>query len=293
MAATLQQHFNGGADGTAFTAANSDDDGSSPCFLIIGAGTATYQASGAKMGLCLRVVNANGGAATITGWDSSFTGTTFTARGYITFNTDTSAVGLSPVQVRTAGGSIGGLQYNTGRSLQAVYGASGSALPGSAYVVTLGARYRFELVITPGTTATSGSFRYMLYADDATTALIDVTVTGKDLRSQPVSSFRWGKTGTAGDADILFEEFIASDEHPAPFGPVVQAFAASWEIAPIDGGAPLTVTGTVTASGGVPPYTYTWDWGDGSGAYVGTASETHTYADEGNYNATCSVKDAT
>jgi hypothetical protein len=287
---TREQRFNGGADGTTFTAANSSADGSDAVFVVIGGGTATYETTGAKEGTGLHVVNANGAAATIIGWDSTFTGLTFTARGYITFNADTTANGLSLVQVRTAAGSIGGLQLNTGRSLQCVYGGSGTAMPGSAYVITLGTRYRFEMVITPGTTSTSGSFRYMLYADDSTEALVDVTVTGKDLRSQPVASVRWGKTGTAGDADIVFEEFIASDEHAAPFGPIAQPLGASWTVE-VAGDGSRDVTATVTVTDGTPPFTYAYNWGDGS-TEGSTAVETHTYAADGTYTVTCDVQDS-
>lgn len=290
--ARREQRFNGGADGDAFTAATSDDDGSDLITTFVPGGcTVTYQAADAKEGRALRVVGNSAAAATIIGWDSVFTGLTFTARGYITFYADTTVSGLAPVQVRTAAGSIGGLQFNTGRVLQAVYGSGGTALPSSQYTVTLGTRYRYEFVITPGTTATSGSFRYMLYADDSTTALIDVTATGKDLRSQPVASFRWGKTGTAGSIDALFEDVIAADDHPAPFGPFALPLSASWTVTPAAGPRPLTVTATVTVTDGVPPYAYAYDWGDGSTA-GSTATETHTYTTAGTFSPTCDVTDA-
>ncbi|OLC00951.1 MAG: hypothetical protein AUI15_06475 [Actinobacteria bacterium 13_2_20CM_2_66_6] len=60
-------------------------------------------------------------------------------------------------------------------------------------------------------------------------------------------------------------------------------------VTPTSGGAPLSVTFTGSASGGLPPYQFTWQFGDGSSGSGATA--THAYAG-GSFNATLTVRDA-
>lgn len=59
---------------------------------------------------------------------------------------------------------------------------------------------------------------------------------------------------------------------------------------PVSGAAPLTVTFSVTPTGGTEPYTYAWDFGDGS---TGTdQNPSHTYTIPGAYSAQVTVTDA-
>lgn len=59
---------------------------------------------------------------------------------------------------------------------------------------------------------------------------------------------------------------------------------------PTQGPAPLTVTFSSTASGGIPPYSFTWYFGDGSTSALQTPS--HTYLVAGTYTVTLAVTDA-
>ncbi len=68
------------------------------------------------------------------------------------------------------------------------------------------------------------------------------------------------------------------------------SLSASVTAQPTSGTAPLKVSFTGSASGGVAPYNYSWSFGDGSTG-SGT-SVTHTYASVGNYSATLTVTDS-
>jgi PKD repeat protein len=60
---------------------------------------------------------------------------------------------------------------------------------------------------------------------------------------------------------------------------------------PRTGDSPMSVTFSVTTTGGLAPYAYAWDFGDGSRDT--SAGPTHTYAAAGAYTASVSVTDAT
>ncbi|WP_329056243.1 PKD domain-containing protein [Amycolatopsis sp. NBC_01488] len=60
---------------------------------------------------------------------------------------------------------------------------------------------------------------------------------------------------------------------------------------PTTGNAPLTVSFTGSATGGLAPYAYSWNFGDGSAAST-AQNPGHTYNAAGNYTATLTVTDS-
>jgi MYXO-CTERM domain-containing protein len=60
-------------------------------------------------------------------------------------------------------------------------------------------------------------------------------------------------------------------------------------VSPDLGDAPLSVTFTSSASGGVAPYTTGWSFGDGTGSSL--ANTTHTYTEPGTYTANLTLSD--
>jgi PKD repeat protein len=62
---------------------------------------------------------------------------------------------------------------------------------------------------------------------------------------------------------------------------------------PADGVAPLTVSFTARAAGGVPPYRYAYLFGDGSATASGGTVTSHTYTAIGSYVASVTVTDTT
>jgi PKD repeat protein len=71
---------------------------------------------------------------------------------------------------------------------------------------------------------------------------------------------------------------------------VVQPLVAQAAAAPTEGTAPLAVTFTGSASGGLPPYSYAWDFGDGQASAV--QSPAHSYTVAGTNDAHLTVSDA-
>src|SRR5207237_495222 len=61
---------------------------------------------------------------------------------------------------------------------------------------------------------------------------------------------------------------------------------------PTTGDAPLSVSFTGSASGGLPPYTYSWDMGHGAGTPT-SQNPPYTYHLPGTYTATLTVTDST
>lgn len=84
--------------------------------------------------------------------------------------------------------------------------------------------------------------------------------------------------GAEGEADVTI---IVGDDHT----PV-----ASASVSPSQGIAPLFVSFTGSAVGGDEPLTYTWSFGDGS-EEVEQQNPTHTYEQEGTFNAVLIVTD--
>jgi PKD repeat protein len=72
---------------------------------------------------------------------------------------------------------------------------------------------------------------------------------------------------------------------------VTSVLSASASALPSAGHAPLGVTFTGEASGGLPPLAYTWSFGDGSPAVEGL-SVSHTYEQAGTYSASLTVTDS-
>jgi PKD repeat protein len=60
---------------------------------------------------------------------------------------------------------------------------------------------------------------------------------------------------------------------------------------PTTGNAPLNVSFTGSASGGLAPYSYSWNFGDGTAAGT-TQNPNHTYSTAGTYTATLTVTDS-
>ena len=70
-----------------------------------------------------------------------------------------------------------------------------------------------------------------------------------------------------------------------------EPLAETVSVSPAAGFAPLLVSGSANASGGVAPYTFTWSFGDGSPP-VESPTVRHDYATAGNYTLVTSVSDS-
>ncbi|HOI11727.1 MAG TPA: PKD domain-containing protein, partial [Myxococcota bacterium] len=104
----------------------------------------------------------------------------------------------------------------------------------------------------------------------------------------PVHVFASGThdvTVTVTDADGDEAEATVTVTVQADTTPVVTA-----EATPEAGRAPLSAAFTCTATGINLPYAYHWDFGDGATSVL--ANPAHTYAQGGDYTATCTVVDA-
>lgn len=220
--ALLSNSFEGGTDGTNITAGNSGGT-SGDAFAIVlatGSATKTYTSSNAINGsLSGRITSLNGSDTVVLGYNG-FSATSFAYRFYVTFLSDTAANGASIYQTRNSSSSIGNLSMNIGLSLRATYSSSGVTLPGSTYVVSLNTAYRIEGFIEPGATASSGHYKYAVYAGSSLTPLVSVDLTGLDLGSSALIDSRFGKTGAAGTVDAIFDDFAISSSATDFIGPI-------------------------------------------------------------------------
>ena len=95
----------------------------------------------------------------------------------------------------------------------------------------------------------------------------------------------WGLptlTTTDGGASPMSDVFGSTNVTP---------LAATAGANPTSGHAPLTVSLTGSASGGVAPYGYSWNFGDGTAPST-AQNPTHLYASAGTYTATLAVSDS-
>ncbi len=98
---------------------------------------------------------------------------------------------------------------------------------------------------------------------------------------------------TSGSTSMVVDDVSLCKQHPAVASVTVKAqpLAATAQAQPTSGMAPLNVTFTGSATGGVPPYTFTWNLGDG-GATVIAQDLTHKYLAAGSYGVILTVRDA-
>ena len=223
-------------------------------------------------------------------------------------------VGVTPVEAAftgTVGGGIGPFTYAW------VFGDGSTASTQNATHTYTGlGTYSTQLTVTDGTGATATALAGTvtvngpLAATAAGTPLTGdapmmVKLTGSGAGGVPPYSYAWdlgdGTTNAQADpthvyssrgtytATLTLTDSKGTTSHASFQVTVYDPLRVTSSVTPTSGGAPLSVTFTGTASGGLPPYQFTWQFGDGSSGSGATA--THAYAG-GSFNATLTVRDA-
>ena len=182
-------------------------------------------------------------SATVIG-NISVSGTTLAVRSYHRFDMATTANGVSIAAIRNAGGNCAQITQNTDGTLRSTYGTGGTTgtTGGSPGSLTW---FRLEQLITPGSTTSSGKFRWAWYWGNDLVAQYDSgDLGGLNLGGSggaALSLVRLGKNGAAGTVVGNIDDIAVDDTATAFLGP---SAAPATEFFLTSGGlwSPLAIT---------------------------------------------------
>lgn len=284
---TLKQFlFEGAAAGTSATAANT---GAS--LINKGGGTSTFTLAAASNGACgiefvssaAAQYNVGRFAATAANDKIAFTGVFL----YVGTGTASAPAGTSNIGGLTAGGTpTYPLFFRINASNQFVVRDSAAALGAALPTLTPGTQYRIAVVADRA----AGSATANLYTATGTTPIATWSKSsGASLGTDPFSGIEVGNQSGNPAGTVRWDDLQLNDGATSEIGaynPSSNPLTGSGTLTPTSGSYPLSVTVTLSATGGSGTgRQFSVDWGDGATSGPQTSGTfAHTYAAAGNYS---------
>jgi hypothetical protein len=216
---TLGASYEGQTDGTAYTVANSDDNGDAVASSIaLNSGTIVYSTAQAQWGSAGVLLTRSGTNSIYYAHDLGAPATSGKFRTWIYLPSSPSATADFPVRfVSSSDGTLFTIQMTTGRVLRISAGTSAQGTVG----LSLSTWYRLE-VQWSNITSGSGTIDVQAYAGNGTTATDTVSLGSLALASGP-QRVRRGMLSTGAPSTVRFDDHptgFLSDDDATPFGAV-------------------------------------------------------------------------
>lgn len=258
---TQQQHYEGQANGTGVTVANSTTYGDSPSSSVSTTnGTVAYSSDVSMHGTRSIKLTMNSGATSMNLWNALGGISTTSCAGRLYFNLGaypSSAVRFLSIRTSAStGAEVGGMNINPNGTI-ATTDTSGVYLNQSSsttQVLALNTWYRVEMAMN--VSATAGQYKTAVYAGDSTSAYYSYTSANTlNTGTTNISEIRVGHVSTAGTFanPWYLDDFAIADGTTAFLG-VYTPSGPSINTSVVPGYAKLDATGSAAVNGGALTY---------------------------------------
>lgn len=281
MATLLVNHFEGQADGSAVTPANSGATGDDPFAVVSATGGAAlaYSNAWAAHGTgSLSLTNQIVGSVGLVGY-AGYSASSMTSRFYAAFQGPPTSADLIFAQFRSATGPLFSLRYKMDGTI-GVDMPNGTTLDSSTYTLPINQKLRFEW--SANISPTAGGVIADVYTLDSTTSLGRIGQLTVDSGSTLLAAARWGKiNSTSAIASWRIDDIAVKDAQTTYLGPYVPPASGPAITATADSDVWLIKasgadTYTISPSAGVTQHAPGVFTGKTAGTYTITGTATST-----------------